>query len=215
MIIVTAASVAERIWIPRLPNVRGVVTGMAASAGKALARFVDAHDTPSVILGTGFCGGLSGDIAAGTIIIAREIEFAGQRIEVDPYLVQRARSALAAKQIPFRVGRIVTTESVIRSPQEKERLSRNGAIAVDMESGVLSGVARDMGIGFLPLRVVLDARDSKLPFAGDRLDALRAIARPVSTLRMISTMIFAGRTLASAITAITTVPAFRREECVA
>ena len=215
MIIVTAASVVERIWIPRLPGVRGVVTGMGTSAGKRLAQALNAAENASLILATGFCGGLSGDIAAGTIIIGSEIELEGKRIEVDPSLVNGAQRALAAKQVSFRVGRIVTTDNVIRSPQEKEMLSRTKAIAVDMESGILSRIALDAGIAFLPLRVVLDSRDRSLPFTGDRLDALRSIVHPVSTLRLLATMIFAGRALASAITAITTKPTFRREECVA
>ena len=215
MIIVTAASHAECIWIPRLPGVRHVGTGMGENAGRSLARFIGAHDKPSVIVSTGFCGGLAGDIAAGTIIIGQEIDFEGVQIAVDPSLVSNAQNALGAAQLLFRVGRIVTTKSVIRSPREKERLSRSGAIAVDMESAVLARVARDAGTWFLPLRVVLDVRDRRLQFTGDHLDALRAIAHPISTLRLLLTLIIAGRTIGRAITAIATEPALRRGECAA
>ena len=215
MIIVTAASHAEQVWIPRLPGVHRVRTGMGARAGKSLARFIDAHDKPSVVVSTGFCGGLSPDVPAGMIIIGDAVDFEGRQIAVDSSLVERVQSALTAANLPSRVGRIVTTESVVSSPEEKERLSRCGAIAVDMESGILSRVARGAGIQFLPLRVVLDARYSKLSFAADRLDALRAIAHPISTLRMVRTLIIAGHTVGRAIAAVAAELALRREECVA
>ncbi len=215
MILLTVASRAERVWIPRLPGVRCLVTGMGRIAGGKLARFLDGHDRPKMVVSTGFCGGLSRDIAARTIIIGSEIELAGERMKVDQSLVASAQHALSKARLPFRVGRIVTSETVVGSSQEKEELSRGGAIAVDMESAILYRAATAAGTPLLPLRVVLDERDRELPFTGDHLDALRAIAHPISTLRLLATLVIAGRTIGEAITAITAEPATRSEECVA
>jgi len=212
---VTAASHAEQIWIPRLPGLRRVRTGMGERSGEVLARLLDADDKPSIVVGTGFCGGLSPDLKAGMIIIGEAIDFQGEEISVDSSLIERARSALGRASLPFCVGKIVTKKNVIKSPPEKDELANGGHIAVDMESGPLARAAREMKMEFLPLRVVLDSRDWRLPFVGDRLDALRSITSPISTLRLIGTVIVSGRAIGRAIAAIAAEFASRREECVA
>ncbi len=212
---VTAASHAERIWIPRLPGLRRVRTGMGERAGEVLARLLAVDDKPSIVVGTGFCGGLSPDLKAGMIIIGEAIDFQGEEMSVDSSLIERARSALARASLPFRVGKIVTKKSVIKSPLEKDELAGGGSIAVDMESGPLARAARDMKIEFLPVRVVLDSRDRRLPFVGDRLDALRFIINPISTLRLLRTLIVSGRVIGRAVAAIATELTARGEECVA
>jgi adenosylhomocysteine nucleosidase len=214
MILVTAASHAESMWVPRLPDVRRLVTGMGRIAEEALVRFLD-EQAPGLIVGTGFCGGLSGGVAAGTVIVGQEVDFDGERIKVDRSLVSRAEGALEAARLPFRLGRIVTVNTVIRSPKEKEDLARGGAIAVDMESGLLLRAARRAGIDFLPLRVVLDTSDKDLLFVGDRADVLRAIVHPITTLRLMQSLIIAGRAIGRAVAAIVGEFAARRGECAA
>jgi nucleoside phosphorylase len=215
MIVVTAASHAESMWIPRLRDVRRLVTGVGRSAGEALTRSLSGRGRTSAVVGTGFCGGLAKGMPAGTVIIGDEIDFDGERIAVDRSLVSEARSAIAAAQLPFRVGRIATTNRVIRSLEEKEELARRGAIAVDMESGVLCLAARAAEVPFLPLRVVLDARERSLPFTGDRGDVLRAIAHPISTLRLMRCLVIAGRAIGNAVAAIAAALVARRGECAA
>lgn len=215
MIIVTAASYAERIWIPRLSGVRCLRTPMGVGAGDSLSRSLQGLDAPRIIVSTGFCGGLSTSMLAGTVVIGNTIKYEGKLIVVDAGLVRRAQGALAAANLPFLVGKIATTRSVVKSPQEKKNLARAGALAVDMESGPLARVALAAGIGFLPLRVVLDTRDRPLLFKADRLDLLRALAHPISTLELLRTVIIAGRVIGRAIAAIATELATRREECVA
>jgi len=197
MIIVTAPSLAERI------------------AGDSLSRFLQGLDTPSTIVSTGFCGGLSTSVPAGTVVIGNTIEYEGERITVDAGLVERARRALTIANLPFLVGKIATTRSVVKSPQEKKNLAWTGAIAVDMESGPLGRAALVAGIGFIPLRVVLDTRDRPLLFNADRSDLLVALAHPICTLQLLRTVIIAGRVIGRAIAAIATELATRREECVA
>ncbi|MEA3239783.1 MAG: hypothetical protein U9Q94_08435 [Candidatus Bipolaricaulota bacterium] len=212
---VTAASRAERIWIPRLPGLCCVHTPMGVGAGDSLSRSLQGLDTPSTIVSTGFCGGLCTSVPAGTVVIGNTIEYEGERITVDAALVERARRALTIANLPFLVGKIATTRSVAKSSQEKKNLARTGAIAVDMESGPLGRVALAAGIGFLPLRVVLDTRDRPLLFNADRSDLLVALAHPICTLQLLRAVIIAGRMIGRAIAAIVTEFATRREECVA
>ncbi len=215
MIIVTAPSRVERIWIPRLPGVRCLRTPMGVGAGDWLSRSLQGLDAPRIIVSTGFCGGLSKSVPVGTVVIGNTIEYEGKQIAVDAGLVERARKALMTANMPFHVGKIATTSSVVKLPQEKKNLARTGALAVDMESGPLACVALAAGIGFLPLRVVLDTRDRPLLFNADRSDLLVALAHPISTLHLLRTVIIAGRVIGRAIAAIATELATRREECVA
>ena len=215
MIIVTAPSRAERIWIPRLSGVRCLRTPMGVGAGDSLSRSLQGLDAPGTIVSTGFCGGLSTSVPAGTVVIGNTIDYEGERITVDAELVERARKALAAANLAFRVGKIATTRSVVKLPQEKDKLAGTGALAVDMESGPLARVALAAGIGFLPLRVVLDTHDRPLLFNADRSDLLVALAHPIFTLHLLRTVIIAGRVIGRAIAAIATELATRREECVA
>jgi len=215
MIIVTAPSLAERIWIPRVSGVRCVHTPMGVGAGDSLSRSLQGLDTPDALVSTGFCGGLFSDATIGTVVIGNTIDYEGKQITVDASLVKRARRALTTANLPFLVGKIVTTRSVVKSLQKKKNLARTGAIAVDMESGPLARVALAAGIGFLPLRVVLDTRDRPLLFNADRYDLLVALAHPICTLQLLRTVIIAGRVIGRAIAAIATELATRREECVA
>ncbi|GEM_PF-530138 len=215
MIIVTAPSCAERIWIPRLSGVRCLRTPMGVGAGDWLSRSLRGLDAPGTIVSTGFCGGLSTGVPAGTVVIGNTIEYEGEQITVDAELVERARKALTTTNMPFLVGKIATTRNVVKLPQEKKNLARTGAIAVDMESGPLARVVLAAEIGFLPLRVVLDTQDRPLFFNADRSDLLVALAHPISTLGLLRTVIIAGRVIGRAIAAIATELATRREECVA
>jgi len=215
MIIVTAPSRVERIWIPRLPGVRCLRTPMGVGAGDWLSRSLQGLDAPDTIVSTGFCGGLSTSVPAGTVVIGNTIEYEGEQITVDAELVERARKALTTTNVPFLVGKIATTRNVVKLPQEKKNLARTGAIAVDMESGPLARVVLAAEIGFLPLRVVLDTQDRPLFFNADRSDLLVALAHPIFTLQLLRTVIIAGRVIGRAIAAIVTELATRREECVA
>ncbi len=215
MILIVVATFAEWIWIPRRPNIRRVITGMGRKAGESISSLLEQKTKPSFVLSTGFCGGLTPAIDSGTIILVRAIDYQGQDILVKSAFLARAKKALAAAGFPFEEGKIVTTENVLHSPEEKQRLSHNGAIAVDMESGVIYRVAQAAGIECLPLRIVLDERDWQLPFAGDFWDLVRVIFHPVLALRLTLATIVAGRILRRAIAVIARELAPRREECVA
>ena len=62
------------------------------------------------------------------------------------------------------LGRFVTVPSIISQAEEKKKLARRvGAIALDMESGVVGKVATDQGIPFLVMRTISDSVDEDLP----------------------------------------------------
>ncbi len=215
MIMVAAATFAEWVWIPRVPNIRRVKTGMGRKAGESISGLLNQKDKPAFVLSTGFCGGLTPSMDTGTIVIAEAIDYQGQEIFVDSTFREHAKKALMAASLAFKEGKVITTKDVVRSPKEKQRLSRSGAIAADMESGVIYRVVQAEGIKCLPVRIVLDEHDCQLPFAGGFLDVIRAIFHPVLALRLATKTFFAGKALRRAIDVIARELTLRREECVA
>jgi len=130
MIMVTAASLAEMAWIPRNLGLHCVKTQMGKKSERSVSKLLSAEAKPTLLLSTGFCGGLTADLGVGTVIIARAISYRGQEILIDSSFVGHARQALLAGGLPVKEGKIVTTENVIQLPEDKKKLADSGAIAV-------------------------------------------------------------------------------------
>jgi nucleoside phosphorylase len=187
---------------------------MGNKSEKSVSKLLREGAKPSLLLTTGFCGGLTADLSAGAVIIASAISYRGQEMLIDSSYVGRVKQALLAGHLPFKEGKLVTTENVIQLAGDKKRLSDNGAIAVDMESGVVCRLAQAEGIECLPLRIVLDERDQALPFTGDWQDAFRVIVHPLLTLRMFFSFFAAGKALRRAIALVVNELVPRSEGCV-
>lgn len=164
MIVVTACFRSETRAIAPRSGARIVRTGMGARAADDLARAVAGRDRPSLILSTGFCGGLDSQLRLGDLVIADEVRMNGETVRVDSTLVGRARAALDAKGFSPRVAAVECTDDVLGSAQ-KRRLAARGGISVDLESGPLADWARASGVPFLSCRVVLDTAGEEFPFS--------------------------------------------------
>jgi len=215
LIVITACSVAERVWIPHRADVRRVRTRMGDGAGSSLNRFLSRIDPPQAIVGTGFCGGLSPDLRTGTAVIGKRVIQRGEEIAVSCSLVESAQRALDATGIPYMVGSVITTTRVAASEAEKNALADTGAIAVDMESGALARIADRYGIPFLPLRIVLDEQRDPLPFGNDSVVAGQVLAHPLATLRTLRLVVIAGGAIWRAMSAVVDSLTPRSERCVA
>ena len=106
------------------------------------------------LISAGFCGGLDDSLAPGDLILGGTPEF-----EASANPLGRARRAG-----PHRVGTIVTSDHVVNDLEEKRTLVRNsGALAVDMEAAAVGRAAKEAGLPFLCVKVVLDT--PSLPLA--------------------------------------------------
>jgi adenosylhomocysteine nucleosidase len=195
MILVTACFRIEARWIPRRPGVRVVRTAIGERSRETMAGL----DTEaSLLVATGFCGGIDPRIRRGDLFLARTVRHRGEEIRIDPELLARARSALNGGSGGLHVGLSESVDHVLR-PDEKRALAAEGVGAVDMESGPLARWAADRGIPFLSLRVVLDPAETDLPFPADRPFWLSALRRPIAAIRTARVASVAGRTLGTAI----------------
>ncbi len=147
-------------------------TGMGPDAATRSTRALLGQVDVDALVNTGCAGGLSADcLPASVVVPARVIGPlpAGGSYPVDELL--RARwvgVARAAGLIPL-AGALCTNPSVLYSPAEKRACGlRWDAVAVDMEAAAVASVARDAGIPFAAIRVVLDSLDHSIPNLGDR-----------------------------------------------
>jgi 4-hydroxy-3-methylbut-2-enyl diphosphate reductase len=118
----------------------------------------------------GVAGGLAPGLATGEVVVANEITSAHGRILVPDATMLAERLSRAGLSV--RVGRLACTDRVVHSAGRTE-LAADGALAVDMESWTLAGLAE--GRPFAVVRVVLDTPERPLLRPGTPLRAWRAL----------------------------------------
>jgi nucleoside phosphorylase len=201
MILVTACFPIESRWIARRPAVRVVHTAMGMEASASLDRLGDAAAGTTLLISTGFAGGIAPDVARGDLTLARIVRHGGEEIAVDPQLVERAHHALNGGSGTLHIGPCESADRVLGT-DEKRGLAGQDVTSVDMESGPIARWAIARGIPFLALRVVLDPADTKLPFSADRPFWQSALRHPVAATRTARYAAAAGRRLGRAVNAL-------------
>lgn len=181
---------------------RGVIlraVGLGSARLPALSAALLAF-RPRAVLAAGLCGGCAPEMAPGDLVIGSPVTLrdtgpAGPGLRPPAELVGRARRALEAAGLPYRIGPLVTVNEVAATPAAKAACwRRHGALAVDMESAHILDWARRAGVPALAVRAVADGPAETLPaalaraVAGDgrlRLPAaLVAVTRPGAAWRL-------------------------------
>lgn len=130
------------------------------------------------LVNIGLCGALTDEIKPGELVLADEL-LADKlpALEVDPSWLERAERAL--RGFSCHRGRLLTTQSVLRGPEEKKDKAQSfGALAVDMEGYWVAEAARACQIPFLALKIAFDGATEELPFDESWLDKpLRSLVR--------------------------------------
>jgi adenosylhomocysteine nucleosidase len=156
-----------------------VVSGVGVSAAAAGARRLAAAGARALI-SWGIAGGLDPGLAAGTLVLPREI------ISPDDVWFATAtdwrehvRSAIEA-QYPVCTGSLLTCRAPLGSVAAKARAFREtAAVAVDMESSAVAEVAAAQRLPFLAVRAIVDGAADEIPGA-----ALMAATAGTATLRI-------------------------------
>jgi len=203
MIVIAACFRAETIWIPHIPGVDVFRTPIGEAAYSVLEEALDTCESPTMILSTGFCGGIDPSLCTGQIVLAEQILYQEEEITIDHTLVRRAQQALKDAGIGFVSGRTSCTDRIVNKVDEKSELRKKGAIAVDMESAILAHLAKVKGIGFLVLRGVLDPASSSLPLTTNKCIGGSVLMHPLASLRLSWLTLIAGRAIGRAIPVVT------------
>jgi adenosylhomocysteine nucleosidase len=125
-------------------------------AGEAV-RVVTERRPVAALISIGFCGALDPELDLGDIFVANEVMAVGPALS-PPGAIK-----------PHKGGRLVSTDRVVVTPEEKAELRRAGGAAVDMEAGAVAQRARQNGIPFYCVRVVTDTAGERLPLDFNRM----------------------------------------------
>lgn len=134
-----------------------IAIGLGGGARRAVAQ-----ERPRLVVSCGFSGGLDSELAPGDLVLATSIlDDTGDELTAPAavrLLAARALSGLSCFE-----GALVCTTSVAATEEEKRKLARPGALAVDMESYPAARAAAEAGIPWLGLRAIVDPLASSLP----------------------------------------------------
>jgi adenosylhomocysteine nucleosidase len=139
------------LWFARSGELNGQrVLLVAHGPGRKLAaEAVDAallRERPDALASVGFCGALDATLAVGEVFVATRVVNGSQAYE----------AVLPDTRRAFRSGALISTDHVVSSVAEKQRLGAGGAAAVEMEAAAVAGRAKLENLPFYCVRAVLD-----------------------------------------------------------
>jgi adenosylhomocysteine nucleosidase len=142
-----------------------ITSGHGQNAAQKATEVLIAGHRPRWVISAGFAGGLRSHINRGDIVMASGIAGeSGERLSID--------LRMPDKESPqgVHVGRVLTTDRIIRTTKEKTLLGeRHDALAVDMESLAVAKVCQQEKQRFLAIRAITDTVDDELPRDVERL----------------------------------------------
>lgn len=148
------------------------VSGIGEGAAAAAARRLVLAGAGGLV-SFGMAGGLDPALICGAVLLPEEIaafggvgaSAAAATAATSAEWRQRLRAALPASCIVCE-GKLLTSARPIGRPDAKAAAWRSsGAAAVDMESAAIAQVAKQAGLPFIALRVIVDTAADELPAA--------------------------------------------------
>ncbi len=145
----------------QLPHSLLVVCGMGANRARCAAQTLVQAGAQGLI-SWGTAGALLPGIPSGTLILPERILAGGGEI-FTPDPAWRGALGRRLADIPSRSGVLAESQTVLARGAEKEAFrERTGALAVDMESAAVARVARERGVAFVAIRVIMDEAESEI-----------------------------------------------------
>ncbi len=144
-------------------RVVGIVeTGVGCQRAEAAMAEVIAARRPQWVIAAGFAGGLHEDLLRGHYLMADAVRHAESSHELSIGLTMDKETLAASPNI--HVGRLLTVDHIVRSPDEKRKLGeQHDALACDMETYAVAKVCVETKTRFLAVRIISDAIDDQIP----------------------------------------------------
>jgi len=183
----------------------------------------------SVVVSTGVCGALTGELHTGDIVIAEETVFVpkkqlegvihggvqdyslyrstllrikSQKYDIDSLIELISGDVLWRSGLKVYRGRTITVQRIIGKPEEKLKLgSYFKAIACNMEDFFRAAQVIKAGIPFLSARAVLDELSDYVPILRGRF-----LPRPLKTISLLRKLPVAQRSISKLIETLANYP---------
>ena len=135
--------------LPPVNPCKILITGIGRRNSERTFRAALTTSRPSLVLSSGFAGGLDPDLETGAILFEAAPE-----------------SLLSASLLAFgaRPGRFHCADQIAATADAKRKLRESsGADAVEMESGIIRGICAQGNIPAVTIRVISDSAQEDLP----------------------------------------------------
>jgi adenosylhomocysteine nucleosidase len=154
------AKILQRLGLAAAPS-----AGDAARTDVVAARLVASG--ADALVSFGIAGALDPSLGPGALLLPRRvIADGGASFEIDADWRSMVRDRLAARGLDVVEGDLFGGTKIAASQDEKSLLHRRtGAVAVDLESGVVALAAQRLSRPLLVLRAIADPADFTLPHA--------------------------------------------------
>lgn len=120
------------------------------------------------VINVGLAGALSTSLAAGDLVIAREIRGADGMFDATASPLFRTAAEIAG----VRIGTAITRDEIVCKAVDKRRLAQSAGVSqpawVDMESAAIATVCAESEVPYLIVRAISDAFDEDLPLDFNR-----------------------------------------------
>ena len=137
---------------PAAARVDILLTGMGKANAEKSFRAALAANRPSLVITSGFAGGLNPQLTTGAVVF--DLEIGNRKSEIGNRLL-----AAGAREGEFHFA-----DRVAVTAQEKWTLwQRTGADAVEMESKIIRDICREQNVPSATVRVILDQAGEDLP----------------------------------------------------
>jgi adenosylhomocysteine nucleosidase len=118
----------------------------------------------AALVSWGYCGGLDPQLTCGTLVLPDTVIAAdGTIFRTDPEWRTRLLRLLAGHLTASGGSLAESAEPVADVRRKRALFERSGAVAVDMESAAVAGVAARVSVPFVAIRVVVDSARRGLP----------------------------------------------------
>lgn len=169
-------------------NMVVVETGMGFKNAARATEVVIETMAPSLLISTGFCGGVSKNLLVGDVVVAKEMYIAAngliEQVSInipDSSLTLAARSQATGARIFG--GAFAGTPTIMQKSALARLLpDRTVNAVVEMESAAIAIVAAESGIPLIALRSVSDPFDEELGFSLDEFCDRHMRIRPAKVL---------------------------------
>jgi hopanoid-associated phosphorylase len=153
----------EPLAITPARGARVLVSGMGAARAAAAAQLFIQSGT-DLLISWGTAGALEPGLQAGDLVMAETVTEGASRFECDPRWLAALRRHWPFTPADLHSGCLLSVARPLLTPVEKaEARKTTGAVAADMESGAIAAAARQAGIPFLVIRVIIDPAARAIP----------------------------------------------------